>query len=557
MSRLFARGVLLALLCTFAASASAQVRAWLERDRIGLGETTTLNIETDQATLSSPDYSPLLADFEISGNTSSRQFEMVNGVGSVRVVFAVALRPRREGLVAIPKLTVGSQQTRPLTLTVTAPSTTPARAGDPVFIETEADAQTPYLQQAVGVTVRLFYEAPVSGQLEQPPPEGASLQRVGEDAQYVRDIGGRTYSVLERHYLLIPERSGTLVLPGARFEGRGADGFFDDLIGSGGRALRATAAPRFLNVLPAPANAPQPWLPLRALRLRYAATPQDARAGEAVSVTIEATADGATAAQMPELQLGAMPSSRAQVFADPPQSDEAFEDGRPQVRIVRKFSIVPSQPGTLRIGGPRMAWWDVRAGVARTASLPDLTVQVAPGVKQSDAGTSIAPLQGAPGAATRSGDAMIDVPGIRDGLRPWALAALVFAALWLVTLIWALQRRQPTGTPAASEASASPAAPVAPSDLKRVLAHGDLGDVAEALCAMATPPAVDLDSVKAQLDDAHQVAAVDALQRARWGDGDGVATRAMLREAFRSGPRWRQAQQLRKGDILPPLYPRD
>ena len=555
MSRLFARVVLLALLGTFACSASAQVRAWLERDRIGLGETTTLNIQTDQATLSSPDYSPLLADFEISGNTSSRQFEMVNGVGSVRVVFAVALRPRREGLIGIPRLTVGSQQTRPLTLSVTPPSTTPARAGDPVFIETEADAQSPYVQQAVGVTVRLFYEAPVTGQLEQPPPEGASLQRVGEDAQYVRDIGGRSYSVLERHFLLIPERSGTLVLPGARFEGRGADGFFDDLIGSGGRELSATGAPRFLQVLPAPVNAPQPWLPLRALSLRYVATSQDARAGEAMSVAIEATADGATAAQMPELQLGAMPPGQAQVFADPAQSDETFDDGRPRVRMARKFSIVPSRAGTLRIPGPRMAWWDVRAGVARTASLPDITVQVAPGVNGSGAGASAAPLQGEVDAATRIGEG-IHIPGVQGELRPWALATVVFAGLWLVTLIWALHRRQaPSGTSGIPEVSTSPPVPGSSPDLKRALAHGDLGDVAEVLCAMATPPVVDLDALKLRLDDARQLAAVDALQRARWGDGDGVAARTLLREAFRSGPRWRPAQQAAE-DLLPPLYPR-
>lgn len=555
MSRWFTRIVLLALLGTFASSASARVRAWLDRDRIGLGETTTLNIETDQATLSSPDYSPLLANFEISGNTSSRQFEMVNGVGRMRVVFAVALRPRREGLIGIPKLTIGSQQTQPLTLTVTPSSTMPARAGDPVFIETEADAQTPYVQQAIGVTVRLFHEAPVSGQLGQPPPEGASLQRVGEDAQYVRDIGGQSYSVLERHYLLIPERSGTLVLPGARFEGRGADGFFDDLIGSGGRALRATGAPRFLQVLPAPTNAPQPWLPLRALDLRYVATPQQARAGEAMSVTIEATADGATAAQMPELQLGAMPSSQAQVFADPAQSDETFDGGRPKVRMVRTFSIVPSQAGTLRIGGPRVAWWDVRAGVARTASLPDLTVQVAPGANGSAADRSTAPLLGERDIATRSGEG-IHVPGIQRQLRPWALAAVVFAGLWLVTLIWALQRRQSSGASGIPATRPSPLVSAALSDLKRALAQGDLGDVAEALCAMAVPPIVDLDVLKSHLDDARQRSAVDALQRARWGDGDGVAARAMLREAFRSGPRWRQIRPMSE-EILPPLYPRD
>ena len=132
--------------------------------------------------------------------------------------------------------------------------TLPMRSTDgTVFIDSEADAQDPYVQQAVGYTVRLYYATPlVSGQLDQDPPAGATLQRVGEDAQYAREVGGRTYTVVERHYLLIPERSGTLTIPGARFEGKAAGGFFDDLLGDGQQDLRASSAPRVIRVRPRP-----------------------------------------------------------------------------------------------------------------------------------------------------------------------------------------------------------------------------------------------------------------------------------------------------------------
>jgi hypothetical protein len=88
--------------------------------------------------------------------------------------------------------------------------------------------------------------------------------------------------------------------------------------------------------------------------------------------------------------------------------------------------------------------------------------------------------------------------------------------------------------------------------LQDALAHGDLGDVADALCALADAP--DLDAVRAALVEAPQQAAVDALQRARWGGGDGAAAREMLRQAFRSGPRWRVAPAVVR-EPLPPLYP--
>ena len=549
------RFIVMACLLLLTTAAQAQTRAWLDRDRIALGETATLNVETDQPDVDAPDYSPLLGDFVLSGNSSSQQYENVNGTSRSRTLYAVALQPKREGVIGIPGLLIGNQRTQPLTLTVTPSSAVPAHAGDAVFIEAEADAQEPYVQQAVGYTVRLYYAAPlISGQLDQDPPDGASLQRVGEDAQFTRDMAGRHYTVVERHYLLLPERSGTLAIPPARFQGRGAGGFFDELFGDGQRDLRASGAARFLHVRPIPANAPQPWLPLRALSLRYLATPQAARAGEALTVTIEASADGANAAQMPELQLQAADArgGAAQIFPDPMQADETFRDGRPQVRIARKFSIVPAQAGSLRISGPRLAWWDVRAGIARTASLPDITLQVAPGVNGFGAG----PAQAADANAPDDRQGWIRVPGVQGAVRPWALAAAGFAVLWLVTFMWGLHRR-PHVEALPDDARPVPHAAVRGTlaDLRRALDNGDLGDVSDALCAMATPALDDPDALRSRLADPVQVAAIESLLRARWAGGDGVAARAALRSAFKQGPRWRVAEKTVE-EPLPPLYPR-
>ncbi|HEY0506393.1 MAG TPA: BatD family protein, partial [Lysobacter sp.] len=361
LRRFGAPTALLALLSLASLDASAQVRAWLDRDRIAMGETVTLNIETTATTVAEPDYAPLLSDFFLSGHTSRREFVMSNGRNVARTLYAVALRPKRDGLITVPALYVGSQRTQPIPLTV-APGVAPppARSGDDVFIESEADDEDPYVQQSVGWVVRLYSATPlISGQLDQAPPDGASLQRIGDDAQYQRDVGGRRYHVVERRFLLVPERSGELAIPPARFEGRGATGFFDDLLGSRGGALEAQAAPRFLNVRPAPANAPQPWLPLQNLQLRYQSTPQELRVGNAATLTVEAVADGATAAQMPELQLPDIDG--VQVFAEPVQADERFVDGRPRVKLTRRFSLVPAREGAVRVTGLQMRWWDVRA----------------------------------------------------------------------------------------------------------------------------------------------------------------------------------------------------
>ena len=549
MIRLLLRLSLSLLLAFGAGAAGAQTRAWLDRDHIALGETTTLNIQTDQASVTAPDYAPLQAEFDVSGNSSSRQFELINGTASEHVLFAVALQPRHGGRISIPSLRVGNERTQPLALIVSAQAATPTQGGT-VFIESQIDAQRPYVQQAIGYTVRLYSATPlVSGQLDQDAPEGASLQRIGDDTQYTRDIDGRTYKVVERHYLLIPERSGTLTIPGARFQGNAAGGFFDDFMGDGERELHAGGAPRQIAVRAIPGNAPQPWLPLRALSLRYLSTPQRARAGEAASVSIEMAADGATAAQLPELQLSA--DNGAQVFADAAQSDDRFVDGRPQARVVRRFSIVPAHAGDVRISAPRMSWWDADAGVARSATLPDLLVHVAAGANGTGAARATPPSASA--TQDKHDDGGIVVPGAQGRVQPWALASVAFAVLWLLTLAWALQRRtRPSALPNAQAVEVRDVPTRA--DLRRALDHGDLSEVADVLRAMAAPQAADLDALKARLDDARQVAAIELLQRARWRDGDGIAARTQLRSAFRDGPAWRVAPRA-GNELLPPLYP--
>lgn len=555
MNRFFRPGpwlLLLALWCLCATASAQTTRAWLDRDRIALGETVTLNIETQSSVATEPDYAPLQADFAVSGHSSRRSFEMVNGRSHMRSLFAVALRPRRDGVITVPALDVGGARTQPIALTV-APGRgdAPARAGDDVFIESVADDDDPYVQQAVGWVVRLYSAVPlVSGELDQPAPEGASLQRVGDDAQYQRDVGGRRYFVVERRFQLVPERSGELVMPSARFEGRGTGGFFDDIFGDRGGALQAQAAPRFLKVRPIPPGAPQPWLPLQNLQLRYATTPQELRVGEAATLTVEAVADGATAAQMPELQLPAIDG--VQVFAEPVQADERFTDGRPQVKLTRRFSLVPSRAGAAQLRGLRLSWWDVRGGTAREVALAPLSWTVAAGAATSAA----TPVARGPAPSTAAPVASPAIAALQGADRGWVLATALFAALWLFTLVWGLHRGDAAappplpGRPTASPPTQAPGG----RDLKRLLDHGDLGDVLQTLCASATPPAGDGDELLRRLDDPRQREAIAALQRARWGGGDAVAARALLRQAFAQGPVWRR-DSADTASPLPPLYP--
>ncbi len=551
--------ILLCLLAAWPLSLFAATRAWLEQPQVTLGQAVTLNVETD-AVSATPDLTPLMRDFEVEGQSDSRSVQLVNGRVRSSTRFALTLRPRRAGTLAIPALQVGGERTAPLSLEVAATPTASAASNGLVFVETEIDDASPYVQQSVGVTVRLYYATPlVSGQLDLDPPDGALLQRVGEIVQASREIDGRRYNTAERRFLLVPERSGALVLPGPRFQGRGAGGWMDDLLGGNSREVNITGSPRSLQVRPQPANAPQPWLPVRDLRLRYIAVPEQMRTGEAATLAIETTVVGATQAQLPDLPAPSIPG--VQVLAEPPQYDESFVGGTPQVKLTRRYAIVPSQAGTLTIPGVAMAWWDVRTGAAKRAALPELAVPVVAGSGQASrtpaAGDAVPVSQGAADAGVIALAGERRVPA---HLWPWLAAG--FALLWLVTLVWGVSRRQgsaPTvrrgGSPAGRVQEADAPVTHTAADLKRALDTGDLDDIEFVLRGMARPTAVDLDDLQRRLAAPAQRAALEALRRARWAGGDPAQARLALREAFRGGPQWQPAGVAVPREPLPPLYP--
>ena len=552
--------ILLAVLLLWPVSLLAATRAWLEQPQVTLGQAVTLNVETD-AVSATPDLTPLMRDFDVEGQSDSRSVRMVNGRMSASTTFSLTLRPRRAGTLAIPALQVGNERTAPLTLEVSATATAGAASNGLVFVETEVDDPNPYVQQSVGVTVRLYYATPlVSGQLDLDPPDGALLQRVGEIVQSSREIDGRRYSTAERRFLLVPERSGALIVPGARFEGRGAGGWMDDLLGGNSRQVNITGAPRTLQVRPQPAGAPQPWLPVRDLRMRYTAVPQQLRTGEAGTLTIETTVVGATQAQLPELPTPSIPG--AQVFAEPPQFDERFVGGTPQVTLTRRYSVVPSQAGRLVVPGTAMAWWDVRAGAARRATLPDLTLPVVVGTGSPPSVPVAGAARGAATLPAGTDDDILLEGERRVPPRMWPWLAAGFALLWLITLLWALTRRAGISSGPRARVHAQAGAPTmspathTAADLKRALDAGELDDIEDVLRGMARPAAVDLDDLHRRLATASQRGAVELLRRARWAGGDAAQARAALREAFRGGPRWQTADTGDVEEPLPPLYPR-
>ncbi len=190
----------IAVLCALLATSfcvvaqAADVRAWLDRTNMQMGETVTLNVQVSGNTSAAkPDFSALTPDFDLLGTQSSTSVNMVNGQTTSKLLWAVALQPKHAGTLTIPALNVAGQSTQPISLIVQAASAGSAgKAGDDVYIETSVEPHSPYVQQEVRLTVKLFYAVNlIDGSLDDPQAKGIVVRKLGQDSNYRAQVGGR------------------------------------------------------------------------------------------------------------------------------------------------------------------------------------------------------------------------------------------------------------------------------------------------------------------------------------------------------------------------------
>lgn len=588
----------------------AEVTARLDRDSVPLGQPLTLTIESSgKSTEAQPDLGPLRKDFELLGTSKSSETRIVNFHRSDRVRWTVQLMPRRLGSIEVPALSVGTEQTAALALQVAEPTTAASAApagdgqGTAVFMEVQSPAagKPVYVQQQVPYTVRVYIDGSVqSGELSAPSSPDAVIEQLGEDQRSSATVGGRDYTVIERHYAIAPEKSGTLQIAPASFRGnavvaQGAgrdqdprDDMMANLLrntpfandptfrsrlfggmsmGVATRPVGASARALTLDVRARPAAAQGHWLPAEQIRLHdsWADAAPTFKAGEPVSRTLTIEAKGLAASQIPALTL-AQPAN-ARVYADAPDN-QSRTDGTTIYGISKQtLSYIPSAAGTLDVAPVELPWWDTHDNVQRHAELAALSFQVEPGAAPSAAGATPAPSTSArPVAPSVTPSADVQAPWPQraaEALRGhWQVLASSSLALLLAgALAWSLRRRRstPSGAKPVGPATAQPGVRASRRALQRACHDGDRHAAARALLDLARAewpdhPPRGLGELAQRLDaGADEVRVLDrSLYGGASGDWDGMALWRSLAKGLRPT---QQASPGRAHDALAPLYP--
>ncbi len=607
----------LLLMLTVISPGEAAVRATLDRDTISAADIVMLTIETDsrQSNLQ-PDLSPLKKDFAVLGTSTSTQVSIINGQRSDKNLWQIQLQPRHPGQLRIPPITLGGQQTAPIELKVTKePQQATAAIRQHVFVEAEISSagKHVYVQQQIPYTLRLYYDGSLQqGELGAPEPQNAVVEKLGNDKRYSVFRNGRQYNVIERHYVISPEKSGSLQIPPTVFHGRIAlprqraparranslmDQFFNNSafandpffrgnmlqngvfngrpFGNPGKPITVRSRAFNMNIKPQPLTATRNWLPAEKVTLTdsWGENPPQFKVGDPVTRTITIQTEGLAGSQIPELAIAA--PANTHLYPETP-TQESHTDGKTIYGTrSQTLTYIANAQGTLKVPAIKLKWWDTRHNQAVSTTLPAWQFKVQPGA----AGTVTVPpparlsphpavqhsSANKPAIARKTAQKNTDSGAmLTKQLRahwPWLLAASGVLLGLILLLVFLARRAKQKNT--GETARQTPQRRIQPDRksilqaLQKACAANDQHAAASTLLELAQTywpddPPRNLDAMAMRVDKGQ--AQLSELDRSLYAAGTRSWNGAALWDEFSQGLQERKATRQQE-DGLRPLYP--
>ncbi|MBT8086675.1 MAG: BatD family protein [Gammaproteobacteria bacterium] len=432
--------LLVAGLLAAAPTATAAVRAAVDRLTVDLNESFMLEVVVDSNADLEPDLSVLDADFYRGQVSQLSNTSIFNGEIRRSRTWSIALMPKRTGLLTIPPIVIGTEQSEPVNINVREPSNEPPGEAD-VFITSEVDRSESYVQAEILYRIKI-YRAVATRQpaLREPTISGAEVlvEIAGDEKSYDAVLNGRAYNVVERVIAIYPQESGDIEISPAQFEAR---------VLSGGRITGRKvfqSDPHTVRVLPIP---PPPddypnarWLPAKDVRLReeWSRDPDRIDAGEPVTRRVTVDALGQIETQIPAVELPEVDGMN--VYADKPELTRRVEAAG--IRGIRQdqYAMIGVRGGDIELPELAVPWWNTESLQWEVATLPARTIRV---------NAPEQPAVNVP-AATRPAAAARDESPAAPGLPApfWQRVSQLLAAVWALTVLawwWSARniRREP------------------------------------------------------------------------------------------------------------------
>lgn len=424
-------------------SLSAAVTVQVNPPTVQLGQAFHLIFTLDKPQGSNlPDLTPLQKDFTIVGTERSNTYSIINGQTQSIARWIILLTPKKAGLLTIPTIQIGHQQTMPASINVTETTTLPtpdeqeeAQQAE-VMIKTEVSTQEPFVNQQVIYTVKLYTSQRLMDAEYRPPQvKDALLVPLGEGQRHEEVLNGQHFAVEEQNYVVFPQKSGELKIISPTFNAL----VFDTVP----RRISIHAKPVKLNVKPAPLGySGNYWLPAKQVALTevYEEPHTKIKEGDTLVRTVTLQAAGVPAQLLPHLKF----EHHAQFnsYSEKPELRNIAHQKELIGRADIKVTYIFNKGGKITIPALNLTWFNTDTSHEETASLPARTVDVEP--------TTPLTHQAAKPAITTPSNSIILEPGpvilpqTSNHLAWWVAGG--FAVAWIITLLlwqWSKTKKNP------------------------------------------------------------------------------------------------------------------
>lgn len=535
-------------------SAQAAVIASVDRSDIELNESFTLKITVDTAIDTEPDASALDAEFFVGTRSQLSNTTIVNGQISRSRTWTYVLMAKREGILEIPPIIIGAEQSNPVPINVSAPSNSLPGEAD-IFVTTEVDHANTFVQAQLLYTVKVYRSVPTrQPRLSEPDIRGVEvlIEVAGEERSYESILNGKAYNVVERVYAIFPQESGQVTIAPARFEAR----VLRDGRITGRKIFESEGIKIVVNPIPPPPDGfpDAAWFPARDVTLSqtWSREPDRLPAGEPITRHITVTALGQLSTQIPVINPAV--ADTIKIYPDKPELRDMAEASG--IRAVRsdQYAMIGISPGEVHLPELQLPWWNIDAGEWQLASLPGTTINILP-----SANAAVAP------------PVVTEQPLLQQQLNAsgnlvaqssfWRRVSAALAGIWLLTVVaWWWSRRLVSRTP--REPAPPPIYKQQAKILQAARKAAQAGDGAGVRSALLSWGRLEWsDSPPLNIGDfANRVAMplstqLQSLCRADYGPQKESFDGEALAKSLRSISVLREQKEQRPTDILPPLMP--
>lgn len=445
----------LALLTFSSLSTASELRAVVDKNRIAEDESVVLQVTLeDDPGNDVLDTSPLLKDFIVGQTQVSRRTEMINWNTRQFTQWTTVIYPRRTGKITIPSLSVGSYKSDPITLDVVPLGQIQQRRD--LFLTTEVDTSSVYVQQQIRYTAKLYIATAVQrGGLTPPTMPDASVEMIGKEREYSDYVDGQRYRIIEYTFAITPQKSGSYSIRGPVFDAE----VIDNQSGGSGLFRNTKRVSRVgpgidVQVNAIPASYSQHWLPSEyvALSEKWSAEPTEFRVGVPITREMILSAVGVSPEQLPGINAMFPPSMKT--YPDQGKTGSVEKDGNLLAQRSESVAIIPDTPGLTVLPEVSIPWFNVVTGETEYAILPSRSINVLPALNaaQTNLPPAISDTPESPVASEKSDTAEPQPPALQssDALPAtsvwWSPSSWILLLVWLLTLtLWWNHSRRRSG----------------------------------------------------------------------------------------------------------------